>query len=114
MIKTLHWGAVVSLLLLIFVCLAWETMLAPLKPGGSMLMLKTIPLLFPLLGVLKGRLYTFQWASMLVLIYFTEGVVRAWSDQGLSAQLAMAEVFLAVIFFICSVFYAKHTKKQPS
>lgn len=63
-----------------------------------MLILKTVPLLLPLFGILRGKRYTYQWASMFILIYFTEGVVRAWSDTGLSAQLALAEVALTVIF----------------
>jgi uncharacterized membrane protein len=113
MLSTLRIGAGASLIALIFVCLAWETILAPLKPGGSLLMLKSVPLLLPLFGILKGRRYTYQWASMFILLYFTEGVVRAWSDSGLSAKLALLEVLLSLIFFICAIYYAKLTR-QPS
>ena len=83
--KSLHAVSGVSLVALIFLCLAWELWLAPLRTGGSWLVLKTLPLLLPLMGILKGRRYTYQWAPMLILAYFTEGVVRAWSDKGLSA-----------------------------
>lgn len=107
MIKQLRLGASVSLITLIFLCLAWEAMLAPLKPGGSLLILKAVPLLLPLFGILKGRRYTYQWACMFILLYFTEGTVRAWSDTGLSAKLALAEVVLSLIFFVCAIFYAK-------
>lgn len=110
MIKTLRLGAIISLITLIFLCLAWESMLAPLKPGGSMLMLKSAILLIPLFGILRGKRYTYQWASMFILLFFTEGVVRAWSDIGLSAKLACAEIVLTVIFFICAVFYARLTR----
>ena len=96
-----------SLILLIFVSLAWELWLAPLRPGGSWLVLKTLPLLLPLMGILKGRRYTYQWAPMLLLAYFTEGVVRAWSDTGLSAWLAGAEVALSGVFFFAAIYYAK-------
>jgi len=105
--KALQHTASVSLIALIFLCLAWELVLAPLRPGGSTLVLKTLPLLLPLMGILKGRRYTYQWAPMLVLAYFTEGVVRAWSDQGLSAWLAGAEVVLSVVFFFAAIYYAK-------
>ncbi|HAJ71570.1 MAG TPA: DUF2069 domain-containing protein [Methylophilaceae bacterium] len=114
MTNALRMGASISLIMLIFLCLLWETIIAPLKPGGSLLMLKTLPLLLPLLGILKGRLYTFQWAAMLILIYFTEGTVRAWSDHGASAKLALGEVILSLVFFFCSIFYAKYTKNQRS
>ena len=112
-LRTLRLGAASSLIALIFLCLAWETILAPLKPGGSLLMLKAVPLLLPLFGILKGRRYTYQWSCMFILLYFTEGAVRAWSDTGVSAKLAMIEVFLSLIFFICAIFYAKLTRQPP-
>ncbi len=104
--RTLQTIASVSLIALIFLCLAWELVLAPLRPGGSWLVLKTLPLLLPLMGILKGRRYTYQWASMLILAYFSEGVVRAWSDKGLSAWLGGAEAVLSVTFFVATIYYA--------
>jgi uncharacterized membrane protein len=112
-LRTLRIGASVSLIALIFLCLAWEAVLAPLKPGGSLLMLKAVPLLLPLFGILKGRRYTYQWACMFILLYFTEGVVRAWSDVGLSSKLALIEVVLSLIFFFCTIYYAKLTRQPP-
>ena len=73
-------------------------------------MLKAVLLLAPLFGILRGKRYTYQWASMFILLYFTEGGVRAWSDTGLSAQLAGIEIMLAVLFFICTIFYARLTR----
>jgi uncharacterized membrane protein len=105
--RQLQLGAIISLIALIFLCLLWESLLAPLKPGGSLLILKALPLLLPLFGILKGKRYTYQWASMFILLYFTEGVVRAWSEHGLSEKLAMLEVVLSLIFFFCAIFYAK-------
>jgi uncharacterized membrane protein len=105
--RMLSIGAGASLIALIMVCLAWEGWIAPLRPEGSLLILKAVPLLLPLSGIIHGRRYTYQWASMFILIYFTEGVVRAWTDQGASAQLAAVEVLLTLIFFICAIFYAR-------
>ena len=105
--KALQHTASASLIALIFLCVAWELWLAPIRPGGSLLALKALPLLLPLMGILKGRRYTYQWAPMLVLAYFTEGVARAWADRGLSAWLAGAEVTLSVVFFIAAIYYAK-------
>jgi uncharacterized membrane protein len=113
MINHLKLGASASLIALIMLCLAWESILAPLKPGGSLLILKTLPLLLPLFGILKGKRYTYQWASMFILLYFTEGVVRAWADKGISAKLALLEVALTLLFFICAIFYAKLTRQPP-
>ncbi|MDP2019520.1 MAG: DUF2069 domain-containing protein, partial [Hydrogenophaga sp.] len=77
-----RWLAVGSLLGLIVLCLAWELWLAPLRPGGSWLVLKVLPLTLPRAGLLKNRMYTYRWLSLLVWIYFTEGAVRAASDSG--------------------------------
>jgi uncharacterized membrane protein len=112
-IRVLNIGAACSLIALILLCLAWESILAPLKPSGSLLILKAAPLLLPLFGILKGKRYTYQWASMFILLYFTEGCVRAWSDTGTSENLALIEVVLSLIFFVCTIYYAKLTR-QPS
>lgn len=111
MVQKLRLGASFSLIALIILSLAWEGVLAPIKPEGSQLILKAAPLLLPLFGILNGRRYTYQWASMFILIYFTEGAVRAWSDQGLSATLALIEVLLTSMFFVCTIFYARLTRQ---
>lgn len=112
--KALYLGACASLLALIFLCLAWELWLAPLRPGGSWLLLKALPLLLPLLGILRGRRYTFQWASMLILAYFAEGAVRAASERGTAAAMAALEVMLSLLFFFSAIFYARLTREsQP-
>lgn len=102
--------AAAALIALIFLCLAWELWLAPLRPGGSALALKALPLLAPLRGVLRERRYTFQWSSLLILAYFAEGVTRAWSDAGASRALAGAEVALSLVFFAAAVAYARLTR----
>ena len=111
MSKPLHIGAVSALLALIVLAVVWELFLAPLRPGGSWLVLKVVPLLFVLRGVLRADNYTLQWSTLLVWAYFTEGVVRAASDAGLSAQLALVEVLLTVIYFGCAAFYLRPLKK---
>lgn len=98
-----------SLVGLLFLCLAWELWLAPLRPGGSMLALKALPLLLPLFGILRGKRYTHQWTSMLALAYVSEGLVRAVSDQGVSQILAVAETILAMLLFAGCLGYARAT-----
>lgn len=96
-----------SLVGLLFLCLSWELWLAPLRPGGSMLAFKALPLLLPLFGILRGKRYTHQWTSMLALAYVTEGLVRAISDEGASQVLAMAETVLATLLFAGCLGYAQ-------
>jgi uncharacterized membrane protein len=100
-------AAVASLVALLFLCVAWELFLAPVRPGGSWLVLKAAPLLVPVFGVLHGKRYTFQWSTLLVWLYFAEGVVRAMSDSGLSARLAIAEVALSLAYFAAAVAYLR-------
>jgi uncharacterized membrane protein len=91
--------AVGALLALIALGLAWELWLAPLRPGGSWWALKVLPLALPLAGLLKHRMYTYRWVSLLVWLYFTEGVVRATSERGTSALLAALQVALCLLLF---------------
>ncbi|HEY9573428.1 MAG TPA: DUF2069 domain-containing protein [Pusillimonas sp.] len=108
----LRHGASVSLIALIVLCLAWELKIAPLRPGGSLLVLKVLPLLLPLRGVLKGQLYTLQWAAMLILLYFMEGVVRAWSDPSpISAMMGGLEIVLSFTFYVCAICYLRPAKR---
>jgi uncharacterized membrane protein len=104
--------ASLALVTLILLCLAWELWLAPLRPGGSFLALKALPLTLPLGGIFKGKRYTFQWSSMLILAYFAEGATRAWSENGLSQALALAEVALSLAFFAAALAYARLTADQ--
>ncbi|MFZ5555354.1 MAG: DUF2069 domain-containing protein [Pseudomonadota bacterium] len=96
-----------SLVALIALTLAWELWLAPIRPGGSYLALKAVPLALALPGIVSGRRYTYQWAPMLVLFYFAEGVVRAWSESGVSAALATAQIALSLAFFVAAIVFAR-------
>jgi uncharacterized membrane protein len=109
-LRSLRLAASGSLIGLLVLCLAWELWLAPLRPGGSLLALKAAPLALPLGGILAGRRTTYQWSSMLVLGYFAEGVMRAWSERGLSQALAGAEIALSLAFFAAAVAYARLTR----
>lgn len=101
-----------SLIGLILLSLAWELWLAPLRPGGSWLVVKVLPLLMLLPGVHRGHRYTFRWSSLVVWIYFTEGCVRAWTDPPPGRWLALLEIALSLAFFVSAAWYARnaHTR----
>ena len=99
--------AVGSLLGLIALSLVWELLVAPLRPGGSWLALKALPLCLPLAGLLKNRMYTYRWVSMLVWLYFTEGVVRAWGDKAPGNYCAMLEIALCLILFVACLMHVR-------
>ena len=102
-----RWLAVACLVGLVVLGLGWELAWAPVKPGGSLIALKVVPLCFALAGLLKNRMYTYRWLSLLVWIYFTEGVVRAWGDKPPSNWLAMVEVALCLGLFAACVLHVK-------
>jgi uncharacterized membrane protein len=104
LIRSLAVGSVVGLIVL---GLAWELVLAPIKPGGSLLALKVLPLCFPLAGLLKNRMYTYRWVSLMVWLYFTEGAVRAYSDRAPGNYLAMIEVALCLALFAACTLHVK-------
>lgn len=89
--------AVGSVAALVVLGLAWELWLAP--TGHGTLALKVLPLLLPLPGLWRNRMYTYRWLSLMVWLYFTEGVVRASSDRGPGATLAVVEVLLCLLLF---------------
>jgi uncharacterized membrane protein len=103
--------AVASLLGLIVLGLAWELWLAP--TGRGTLALKVLPLAVPLAGLLKRRLYTYRWVSLLVWLYFAEGVVRATSDRGPSVPLAAAEVALSLVLFGACAAHVRWRLRHP-
>ena len=104
-----------SLAGLIALGIAWEMFLAPIRPGGSLLALKVLPLVIPLAGIWKNRMYTYRWVSLMVWLYFTEGVVRAWGDRPPGSYLAMLEVFLCLLLFAaCAQHVRLRFKDLPS
>lgn len=89
--------ALACLLALIALCLAWELWLAP--TGRGTLALKALPLVLAVPGLLNWRMYTFRWLSLVLWLYVAEGAVRATSDRGLGAPLALLEVLLCLVLF---------------
>lgn len=97
---------------LIVLGLAWELWLAPLRPGGSMLALKVIPLALAMPGLVHGRVRTYQWWSMGILLYLCEGLVRATSDRGASATLATIETLLAAVAFVAILAFVRSARAR--
>ena len=101
-----------ALLALIALCVLWEGWLAPLRPGGSWLMLKVLPLLPAVPGALRGRRYTSQCLSMLSLPYFIEGAWRC-GDADIVGMLARGEIVLAVGLYIAAIGHARAAAPPP-
>lgn len=74
-----------------------------LRSGGGVSIVLLVPLLFPLPGLLRGRDYTFAWATML-LVFYVGGYLAAghanpadkWASFGVAALAALEFVSLSV------------------
>jgi uncharacterized membrane protein len=108
-VEATRWVAVACVLGLIVLSLAWELWL-PARP--SLWVVKVLPLCVPVVGLLKRRMYTYRWVSLLVWLYFTEGVVRAYSDRGLSGQLAFIEIVLCLALFAACVLHVRTRQRK--
>ena len=47
-----------------------------LVSGWSVRLIQVLPLLLPLPGLLRGRIYTFKWATMLLAFYVAALMIR--------------------------------------
>jgi uncharacterized membrane protein len=110
-IRTTRSVALAGLLALIVLGLGWELWWAP--TGSGTLALKVLPLLPCVAGLLRHRMYTFRWLSLLLWLYFMEGVVRATTESGLSQGLAIVEIILCLLLFVASTVYIRWRLRHP-
>jgi uncharacterized membrane protein len=97
--------ALAGLLTLVGLGLAWELWWAP--TGRGTLALKVLPLLACVPGLLRHRMRTFRWLSLLLWLYVLEGLVRALTEQGAGAALARIEVALCLLIFAACATYIR-------
>jgi uncharacterized membrane protein len=89
-----------GLVALTLLCLLWELLLAPIRPGGSWLALKALPLAVLVPSALRGTRRALQWLSLVLPFYVAEGVVRGITESGRHALVAWAAAILASATFV--------------
>jgi uncharacterized membrane protein len=109
-VRSTRAAALAALLALIALGLAWELWLAP--TGSGTLALKVLPLVLCVAGLLRHRMYTFRWLSLLVWLYFMEGVVRATTESGVSQLMAVLEILLSLVLFVVSGIYIRWRQRN--
>ncbi|MFO0144007.1 MAG: DUF2069 domain-containing protein [Betaproteobacteria bacterium] len=102
--------AIGSWLALVALLIAWEWFIAPVRPGGSWLVLKAVPLLLPLPWMLRGNKDAIQWALLIVLVYLVEATVRIF-EPAPYGLLALIELVLVCVFFVAAVLYLRPFKQ---
>ena len=100
---------------LLILILNWFTWLSPPErvPRSIVLAALTIPLLFPLRGIIHSRRYTHQWIGFLSMLYFIIGVDVWYNHQALEKYLGASMVVLSLILMIGSSMYARYTPTPP-
>ena len=92
--------ALVLVISMIIFGISWEIWLNPIRPGGSMLWAKVLPLMLALPGLYKARIYTFQWLSLLVWLYVCEALVRVYTTQKIEILLSVIWLLMSLSLFI--------------
>ncbi len=103
--------ASLGLIALVLVCLLWELLLAPLRPGGSWLALKALPLALLVPSALRGTRRTLQWLSLLLPFYVAEGVVRGVTESGRHALVAWVAAAVATTTFVALLTWVRASRR---
>lgn len=89
--------ALAALVALVVLGIAWESVVAPI--GRGTLAFKVLPLALALPGLLRWRLYTCRWLSLLVWLYVAEGAMRLRDPLPHVGLCAALEITLALVLF---------------
>jgi|YNPNPStandDraft_1061719.scaffolds.fasta_scaffold104752_2 uncharacterized membrane protein len=109
-----RWAVAAALLAFALALLAvlWEGWFAPLRPGGSWLVLKALPLILLWPGLWQGRLRTYQWTALWCSAYLLEGTMRV-TEPAPIRWLAAIEIALTLALFAAVVRYVRFFPKRP-
>lgn len=102
--------AAASLVAMIVLGLAWELWLAP--TGGRTWAVKVLPLAFGIAGVLRFRMFTYRWLSLLVWLYVAEGASRAITEHGPAALLGWVQALLGLLLFTACAAHVRWRLKR--
>ena len=102
--------AAFALAALIALGIAWELWLAPLRPGGSWLVLKVLPLVLLAPGVLRRDANVLQWALLATPLLVGEGAVRL-SERAPATLCAALEIVLGGLLFAAAVVVLRPGKR---
>jgi uncharacterized membrane protein len=106
--------ALAGLVALALLAVLWEWVLAPLRPGGSWLALKALPLALLIPAALRGRRRALQWLSLLLPFYLAEAIVRGWSEAGRHSLVAWVAAAIAAGTFLALLAWLRGTRDLPS
>jgi len=91
---------------------AWHLLITPAAKHliSVIILLQIGPLMFPLMGLLKGKLYTHAWSMYVAIFYFIVGVWYAGSSEDL--MIGLYVIFTSLTFFLGTVLYTRYMGMQ--
>tara|TARA_R110002050_G_scaffold167974_3_gene299118 strand:- start:2109 stop:2504 length:396 start_codon:yes stop_codon:yes gene_type:complete len=91
----------------------WLLVLSPSESLSTLttLILFTLPLLFPLKGLLQGNPFTYAWSNFIVLIYFLHSLTTLWVLPSDRLWAILELIFASTMFLGCS-YYAKYKGQE--
>lgn len=75
------------------------------------LVMFTVPLLFPMKGLIQGNPYTYAWSNFVVMIYFLHSLTTLWVSAN-EKHWALLELVFATIMFVAGSYYAKYRGQE--
>lgn len=75
------------------------------------LVMFTLPLIFPMRGLIKGNPYTYAWSNFVVMIYFLHSLTTVWVSAN-EKHWAILELLFATIMFLAGSYYAKYKGQE--
>lgn len=105
--------ALISYLSLVAWVIAWHAFISPHKDINfiGITLGWSIPLLLPLLGILKGKPYTHAWANFILMFYFLHSLTILYIDEG-ERWLGAVELVLTSLSFVANILYARDRGKE--
>lgn len=97
--------------MLVALCIGWEAWWAPLRPGGSLLVVKALPMLVLLPGLARERPRAYQWTTLVILLYVCESVVRMMSEASPVRDLAGLELILALVIYVGAIGWLRAARR---
>lgn len=109
-----RWLTLCGYFALLFGLFAWHLLINPPAEHliSIIILLQLGPLMFPLRGLLHGRVYTHAWSMYIAIFYFIVGVWYAGGGDDLLIGLYV--IFTSLTFFLGTVLYTRFKGKQMS
>ena len=93
--------------------LLWHLWLSPHPDLAPWLLpvIWTVPLLFPLKGIVQGNPYTHAWGNFVLMPYFLHALTLITTDEG-ERWLAVVELVFTTLAFVGTIYYARQRGRE--